>query len=58
MKQGRGWATILTPLNGIKNRAIWVQPFEKKNVKTFLSNTGYHLVSLVVGAFIITCWIW
>jgi len=35
MKQGRGWATILTPLNGIKNRAIWVQPFERKKRENF-----------------------
>jgi len=30
MKQGSGWAIILTPLNVIKNQLIWVQPFERK----------------------------
>jgi len=35
MNQGSGWATILTPLNFIKNRAIWVQPFERKKRENF-----------------------
>lgn len=32
--------------------------WEKKSWKLFFINTGYHLASLVVVAFIITYWIW
>ncbi len=32
--------------------------WEKKSWKLFFINTGYHLASLLVVAFIITYWIW
>ena len=32
--------------------------WEKKSWKLFAIDTGYHLVSLIVVAFIITYWIW